>query len=26
MMDLPYVDFACVLGWWVMNCGGYRTT
>jgi hypothetical protein len=23
-MDLPCVDVACVLGWWVLNCGGYR--
>ena len=21
-----YVDVACVLGWWVLNCGGYQTT
>jgi len=26
MMDLPCVDVACVLGWWILNCGGYRTT
>jgi len=25
MMHLPCIDVACVLGWWVLNCGGYRT-
>jgi len=22
MVALPFVDVACVLGWWVLNCGG----
>jgi len=25
-MDLPSVDVDCLVGWWVLNCGGYRTT
>jgi len=26
MMDLSCVDVACMLGWWVLYCGGFRTT